>query len=78
MNDQILVSREMIQQVIESLEYFASQMTVGQRYTNEGQTAIDAPVDLREAIRNQPKPNIHGRRVGNVRYFDGPALELVK
>lgn len=48
--DQVTVSRELLRQVLDALEFFASEMTFGQRYTNEGQTVIDAPMQLRTAL----------------------------
>ena len=52
--DQVTVSRELLRQVLDALEFFASEMTVGQRYTAHGQTAIDAPGEIHKLLEQPP------------------------
>lgn len=63
MTDQITVSRELLRQVLDALEFFASEMTFGQRYTNEGQTVIDAPMQLRAALEQPVQEPIYWNAV---------------
>ena len=47
--------RAAAQMALEALDWFISkEMTVGQRYTNEGQQALDSFIALREALAEQP------------------------
>ncbi len=48
----VLVDSSLLADVANALKFFASEMTIGQRYTNEGQTAIDAPELIADILAN--------------------------
>ena len=52
--------RTAAQMALEALDWFIlKEMTVGQRYTNEGQKALDSFIALREALARQPAVHRH-------------------
>lgn len=50
----MVISQEIVmKQALEALDWFIGEMTVGQRYTNEGQQALDATWALRQALDDE-------------------------